>query len=205
MPVDHDRNVLFIHIPKTGGTSILTSLGLWQSQRSANLRTLFGDFGCVDLQHLTLSQAEQYLTPTEFAQYYKFAFVRNPWDRAVSAALWQTKFPEEGIRDLRDYIDWSERVNRIGARRASDAHALPQSAFVTTRNGSVGVDHIGRFEDFARDLQRILGRFLTLSHPLPHKLRHEGRRHYREYFGGDLQRRAAALYAEDAARFGYAF
>jgi hypothetical protein len=205
VPVDHDRNLLFIHIPKTGGTTILTSLGLWQSQRSANLRTLFGDFGGIDLQHLTLSQAEQFLTPAEFAQYYKFSFVRNPWDRAVSAALWQGRFPDEGIRDLRDYIGWAERVNRIGARRAYDAHALPQSAFVTTPNGSVGVDHIGRFENFARDLQRILGRFVKLSHPLPQNLRRDDRRDYREFYGGDLQGRVAALYAEDVARFGYAF
>src|SRR5438477_12475659 len=99
MPVDHNRKLLFIHIPKTGGTTVLTLLGLWKKERSANLGTLFGDWGSFDLQHLTLFQAEQFLTCSEFASYFKFAFVRNPWDRAVSAAFWQTRFRDEGIRD----------------------------------------------------------------------------------------------------------
>ena len=86
MPVDHDRKLLFIHIPKTGGTTILTLLGLWNKQRAPDFQKLFGDFGPVDLQHLTLAQTAQFLTPLEFASYFRFAFVRNPWDRAVSAA-----------------------------------------------------------------------------------------------------------------------
>jgi hypothetical protein len=205
MPVDHDRKLLFIHIPKTGGTTILTLLDLWQKDRSANLQTLFGDFGGFDLQHLTLSQAEQYLTKGEFASYFKTAFVRNPWDRAVSAALWRTRFRDQGIRDLRDYIDWAERVNKDGPRHSSDVHALPQSTFVIGAGGRVGVACIGRFENFAHDVAAIMGRFLKVPDPLPHMLRHLERGPYRDYYRGDLEARTAILYAEDVKRFGYAF
>src|SRR5580698_2443457 len=165
MPVDHGRKLLFIHIPKTGGTTILTLLGLWKKERSPDFQTLFGDFGPLDLQHLTLFQAEQFLTPGEYASYFKFAFVRNPWDRAVSAALWQTRFADEGIRDLRDYIDWAERINGNGPRRPSDAHALPQFSFVTDAGGCPGIDFIGRFENYARDLGAILSRFMPVPDP----------------------------------------
>jgi hypothetical protein len=105
VPVDHDQKLLFIHVPKTGGTTILTLLGLWKEERSPDLHTLFGDLGPLDLQHLTVAQARQFLTPAEFAAYFKFAFVRNPWDRAVSAALWRARFRDEGVRDLRDHLD----------------------------------------------------------------------------------------------------
>jgi len=205
MPVDHDRKLLFIHIPKTGGSTILTLLGLWKKERSPSLQTLFGDFGAVDLQHLTLSQAEQFLTDAEFASYFKFAFVRNPWDRAVSAALWRTRFRDEGIRDLRDFIDWAEGVNRRGTLGPKDVHALPQSSFVTGADGRADVACIGRFENYARDLEAILGRFLKVPHPLPHKLQHAARGHYRDYYHGDLQRRVGRLYARDVERFGYSF
>ena len=205
MPVDHDRRLIFVHIPKTGGTSILNLLGLWQKHRSANLRTLFGEFGPFDLQHLTLSQLRQFLTEGEMTSYCKFAFVRNPWDRAVSGALWQARFSEMGIRDLRDYVDWAERVIGHGARRPSDAHAMPQSAFVVSADRSLGVDHLGRFEEYRTDLEAILGRFLTMSYQLPYKLQQTQRGHYRDYYHGDLQTRVAKLYAEDAQRFGYAF
>ena len=102
MPVDHHRKLLFIHIPKTGGTTISSLLGLRTKDRSASLQTLFGDFGSVALEHLTLSQTGQFLTAEEFSSYFKFAFVRNPWDRTVSSALWRTRLREDGIRDLQD-------------------------------------------------------------------------------------------------------
>jgi hypothetical protein len=205
MPVDHDQKLIFIHVPKTGGTTILTLLGLWKEERSANLQTLFGDLGLLDLQHLTVSQVRQFLTPAEFASYFKFAFVRNPWDRTVSAALWRARFRDEAIRDLRDYVDWAERVNKGGLRSPSDAHALPQSSFVIDEDGQPGVTCIGRFETYAQDLQAILDRFLKIGHPLPRKLQSPDRQHYRSYYDGDLKRRVAALYAEDVARFGYSF
>jgi chondroitin 4-sulfotransferase 11 len=203
MPVDHDRRLLFIHIPKTGGTSILTLLGLWKKARSPDLQILFGEFGAADLQHLTLAQAEQFLTPDEVATYFKFGFVRNPWDRAVSAALWQTRFSETGVRDLADFIDWAEAINRRGARSPSEVHALPQSAFL--RGNSGGLDCIGRFENYERDVRRILGRFISLPKDLPHKLERPGSLPYRDYYYGGFRERVAKLYAEDIARFGYTF
>jgi hypothetical protein len=205
MPVDHGRKLLFIHIPKTGGTTILSMLGLWKKERSPDLSTLFGDFGPFDLQHLTLSQARQFLTRAEWTSYFRFAFVRNPWDRAVSSALWRTRFRDEGIRDLRDYIDWAERVNRNGPRARSDVHALPQSAFVINDDGSPGVHCIGRFENYERDVQAILSPFLRVYRPLPHNLKHLDRGHYRDYYHGDLEGRTRRLYTQDVERFGYSF
>ncbi len=206
MPVDHRRRLLFIHIPKTGGTSILTLLGLWKKERSPSLETLFGDFGPADLQHLTLAQTEQFLTPQEFTLCFKFAFVRNPWDRAVSAAFWRTRFKEEGVRDLRDYIDWAERVNRASAPlNRSTVHALPQSAFLTAADGRTTVDRIGRFENFEQDAKEILARFVNIPPALPHKLQCIERREYRDHYTGDLADRTALLYAEDIGRFAYSF
>ncbi len=204
MPIDHERNLLFVHIPKTGGSTILSLLGLWRARRDADLQILFGDFGPYDLQHLTMAQLREFLTAAEISQFYSFAFVRNPWARAVSAALWRRRFEGEGVRDLRDYVEWAERVNRGGVRRKADCHALPQSAFVV-REGVVAVDFLGRFERFEADVAACLGRFMTLPAVLPHKLRNDAARHYREFYGGDLRARVGALYAEDVLRFGYEF
>jgi len=62
MPVDHVRRLLFIHIPKTGGTTISTLLGLRKLERSPSLELLFGDFGAVALENLgSISQDPQFL------------------------------------------------------------------------------------------------------------------------------------------------
>ena len=66
MPYYREQNWLFIHIPKTAGTSIS--------------QALFGsDFG-----HCTVDHYEIF-SPKRFHNYFKFAFVRNPWDRFLSA------------------------------------------------------------------------------------------------------------------------
>ena len=73
------------------------------------------------------------------------------------------------------------------------------------KDGPLTVGCIGRFENFACDLDAILGRFLKVPHPLPHKLQHLDRGHYRDYYSGGLEARVAKLYAQDAERFGYRF
>lgn len=205
MPVDHANRLLFVHIPKTGGTSVLTLLGLWAADRAPNFQTLFGDFGELDLQHMTLRQLRQFLTPAEYREYYKFSFVRNPWDRTVSSAFWHARFQEEGIRDLRDYVEFAERVNTQPDPRGHDVHALPQLAFLFNDAGQVGVDRIGRFENYEEDLRGILAPRIEINAPLPHKLRREDRRNYRDYYTGDLARRVKVLYLDDIVRFGYRF
>ncbi|MCC5796454.1 MAG: sulfotransferase family 2 domain-containing protein [Methylophaga sp.] len=59
---------IFIHVPKAAGTSLKTALNL-----------SFRDAG-----HLPLTYYE-HLHPEEYREFYKFAFVRNPWSRLLSA------------------------------------------------------------------------------------------------------------------------
>ena len=94
MPIHREHRLLFIHIPKTGGTSVeevLEIRGAWQEE---NLDACFGliqslsllrfGFGTNFLQHLTflelsvfLGDGLQGLTP--------FAVLRDPWTRLLSS------------------------------------------------------------------------------------------------------------------------
>src|SRR5258708_2253062 len=56
---------IFIHIPKPGGSSMAAAL--------------FGEAS----RHVPYFEYEQ-ANPRKFRQFFKFAFVRNPWDRLVS-------------------------------------------------------------------------------------------------------------------------
>ena len=68
--IDFDNyRCIFIHVPKTGGMSVRKTL-----------------FTKSDLYpHLTIRDYQSLLSEQEVGSYYKFAFVRNPWDRLVSA------------------------------------------------------------------------------------------------------------------------
>jgi hypothetical protein len=83
--ISHKHRFIFIHIPKTAGTSIEEALrdescqllpGEWDYRRAPH----------APLNHLTLQEVADcgILTPAQLKSYFKFCFVRNPWDRLVS-------------------------------------------------------------------------------------------------------------------------
>ena len=67
MYIDHNKKIVFIHIPRTGGSTIKDALGLYDKIYKKGLHHL----SAVDI-------------PDVCKDYFKFAFVRNHWDRFVS-------------------------------------------------------------------------------------------------------------------------
>jgi chondroitin 4-sulfotransferase 11 len=130
------------------------------------------------------------------------AFVRNPYDRLVSA--WANKSAEispklaalgfvEGMA-FADFLELAEE------HAAADHHLKPQCAFVM-RGERLAVDFIGRFERLDQDWQRLRAMFGLP--PLLHENRSRRARGFKGYYTGDLGRRAKAIYARDVALFGY--
>ena len=83
--ISHKHKFIFIHIPKTAGTSIEQAL------RDETCQLLPGEWAAgrglhAPLNHLTLQELVDYgiLTPAQLKSYFKFCFVRNPWDRLIS-------------------------------------------------------------------------------------------------------------------------
>src|SRR5690606_31345973 len=107
--ISHKLKIIFIHIPKCAGSSVkdyyFNKPKLdW---RQPNYELLYG--WCpkrrIHLQHATPKELiETELIPKEiWDSYFKFAFVRNPWDRAYSDYLWIQK--DRNVKgDFKDYI-----------------------------------------------------------------------------------------------------
>ena len=76
--IDHRSKLIFIHIARTGGTSIEASL-------------VGKDWWLVDpsSKHISAKQARDLYGKDIWEAYTKFSVVRNPWDRVVS--MWATK------------------------------------------------------------------------------------------------------------------
>ena len=99
MIISPGRGYIFVHIPKTGGTSMALAL----EGRAHRDDILIGDTpkalrrrGRVRKltargrlwKHSTLADIDGVLTPEEIAAMFCFCLVRNPWDRVVSYYHW---------------------------------------------------------------------------------------------------------------------
>lgn len=86
----HDKKLIYIHVPKTGGTSIENFLnGSIVDMNCFNANQLYGfdPSNACWLQHLPMSRIHRYCNQ-DLKSYFSFGFVRNPYDRAVSSWLW---------------------------------------------------------------------------------------------------------------------
>lgn len=169
MPFCSKRKIAFIHIPKTGGTSIEYCLGLtgkenfffdnWGLDRPGFIR---------EMGRLTSSPRIQYepqhydpglmsdLVPG-FDSYFTFTFVRNPYTRLLSEFHYDNRIHLEFTEDFDParFHDWS-----VGYLERIDwSHKEPQTTFTNHR-----LDFIGRFERLEEDFHELKAR-LSLFNP----------------------------------------
>jgi len=212
VPVSHDLRCIFVHVPRTGGTSIETALGLKGDWRIENTHSMFGRITSPDLkqrikstdylQHLTANELRSLLLH-EFQNYYRFAFVRNPWDRMVSIYCHMDphmKLEAEPGRPFTgtsfgEFLEWSENI--------TDAHLAPQYTYLYAANGACLLDFVGRFEQLDQDFGRICAH-LGVRLELP-RVNASVRADYRDYYNDTTRRLIERRYGEDVERFGYRF
>jgi hypothetical protein len=224
---------LFVHIPKTAGQSVeqvfLRLLGLTWETRAALLLRGNDDprLGPPRLAHLTAAEYVScgYLAPAEFASYFKFSFVRNPWDRIVS----EYKYRRHPVTiDFKTYL-----FKRLPAPGWSETyrHIVPQYDFLYDDSGRLLVDFVGRFERLQADFDTICSRIGIPPTPLPRanrslddarprsfrELRRRIRRaiwsregkhtfpHYTAYYDDESREYVGQLYRKDVQAFSYTF
>lgn len=213
MPVSHDLRCVFVHIPRTGGTSIEAALELLGDWRIEDTEKMFGlvtspelrdrIHGAPFLQHVGVDVLRA-LRPAEYATFFRFTFVRNPWDRMVSIYSrldphMVTSARTVGI-DLisRSFEGFVEQISEF-----SHVHLLPQCEFLASGTKDYGVDFVGRFERLAEDFDFVCKR-LGIHRTLPH--RNASRRDvYQKLYTPRSQRMVEQFYLNDIEEFGYRF
>ncbi|WP_111495784.1 sulfotransferase family 2 domain-containing protein [Marinobacter bohaiensis] len=194
-PYNKRHNCIFIHIPKVAGTSITEALGDRRAKRN----------------HLPWYV---YYTANRnfFENSYKFAFVRNPWDRAVSAYNYLVAGGNkvgdlnvsEQISNFESFDDFI--INGIGEGSYRN-HLLfiPQSEFVVNGEQELVVDFLGRFESLENDFRNVLGS-LGLRRELSNVNSSKRASDYKEYYKDERSIEVVReVYAQDVKMFSYEF
>ena len=212
--ISHRYKCIFVEVPKTGSSSIRAILGtpprphlnIWQlKQELESGWTRYGGMANRLLAcgyPLLPAKIRQRRGEDQFASYFKFGFVRNPWDRVVS--LYERR---EGMQ-LRNQMSFEKFVEWVNFSSCTSIHPVPhrnQLDWFVDPNGRVLMDFIGRFENLAADWQTIAHK-LGISQLLPHKKRNPGRtKPYAEYYTPTTRQIIAEKFRVDIEYFGYEF
>jgi hypothetical protein len=208
MLISESHGFLFVHVQKTAGTSVTQFLAPHALSPSAGrLNKIASDLGLVhDWRrnyfriHAPLRRAERVLPPDVFASLFKFAFVRNPWDRLVSWYVYVLR--DTGHRrhaQVRDSGSFAQFVQVELARpRRSQWWMLEQ------RSGDLGVDFVGRFERLEEDMAAICAHIGIPYQPLPRE-NVSKREPYQSYYTPELAELVRQRLAREIEAFGYAF
>ena len=205
--LSHEFRTIVVHVPKTGGQSVetvfLRKLGLSWEERARLLLRPNRDpaLGPPRLAHLYASEyvALGYVSPQDFARYFKFSIVRNPWARAVS----QFKFAYQ--RANMPFAEFVDAVVAGGGRLATQRHADTQHRYLYDGDGVCLVDRILRFETLAGDFGEVSQRIFGESLPLDRTNVSPDRTDYRRFHTPALADMIGGKYRVDVETFGYSF
>ncbi len=177
----------FVHINKTGGSSVERALG-------------------IRFQHKTARELREILGDERWGKAFTFAFVRNPWDRVVSHYAFRIKTNQTGLgTNTIGFDEWVTRVflDRDPAYLDKPKMFMPQVEWLADNKGAIDVDFVGRFERLQEDFEEICRR-LGKTASLPHTKR-SAREGYQTYYNDDTSRIVGDYFAEDLKQFGYEF
>jgi hypothetical protein len=191
-----DYHCIFIHVPKCAGQSIR--------------KTLFEN---LLPGHINVYTYQLIYPKRTYDSYFKFTFVRNPWDRLVSAYLFMksggahNKDRDWAERHLAAYSDFDSFIQQGLHRQEMLAwpHFRPQVNFLKDQFGKLGVDFIGRVENIEKDMAFIQEK-LNIHKELLFINRTQNKKpDYRSYYSPSTRDIVAEVYQEDIQTFGYQF
>lgn len=183
--IDHSRKLLFVHIARTGGTSIETAL-------------VGKDWWDIDPEskHISASQAKKIYGDEIWRDYKKFTVIRNPWDRVVS--MWATKWWHEASN-----IEVDCSLKTFIKKMKPHPHEVYGSLLYADVIDEP-LDFVLRFEDLQRDFSCMLRKVGVEDVMLPHV---EKRVHapYASMYGPEERELVADMFSLDLQRYPYDF
>lgn len=207
MIISHRHRFIFTAIPKTGTHSIRQALrnemgpdDLEQARLLVAKQFPFPELAKVGHGHISLQQIRPFLDENTFTSYFKFAFVRNPFDRFVSYCAFATSregtFERDPTAVMRHFLFTAPPLHHMVFQ--------PQHTFITDQDGNLLADHLGRVEDMQSSYDLIATRVGVKSARLE-QVNASRRGPYQQYYDQELIDGVTELYARDIELFGYQF
>jgi hypothetical protein len=216
MLLSHNYRFLFVHIAKTGGTSVRNALQKYRWRDPYYLAQFIAsklsglthhEAGIKIPRHAKVICAREMLPEEFFDSLFKFAFVRNPWDLQVSSFHHiRRERPHllQGINDFETFLRWKLDPQRPYQYHIDTSIEL-QSDYLVDLHGRLLIDYIGHYENLQEDFDHVCRSVGIRPFELPHKRRATDRSDYRGYYSDDSAELVADYFKRDIELLGYRF
>ncbi|MDB2686357.1 sulfotransferase family protein [Mariniblastus sp.] len=206
MILSHDKKFIFVHLYKTGGTSIRRCLEKYDAaykihhwaKSKLTAKPVFNS--PIAHKHATASTIRETVGADIFDQYFSFCFVRNPWAWQVSLYHYVLKKMRHEQHELfksfqcfDDYLAWR-----------CDGNVQLQKEYLVDGQDNQIVKFIGRMENFNQDFQEVCKTLQIDSPALPH-LNQSVSTSYREFYDSKSETMLAEAFREDIELLDYEF
>lgn len=184
-------NHIFIHIPKTGGSSVDEALKY-------------------PFQHKTAREKRREIGHRRWSEVFSFSIVRNPWDRLVSFYAFERSVRESILYENPvGFSEWASTLFKDGDFSVYEEgkyrrYLANQHDWLYDETGNLLVNHVMRFENLQEDFRRVAQRLGKGHVALPHNNKSQ-REDYRAYYTAETKPLVADFYGKDIETFGYTF
>lgn len=186
-------DVIFVHIPKTAGTSIRFAYDFNKPNPQKGIR-----------KHYTSKEIITSIGREKWDSAFKFTIVRDPWERLYSFYLFQLRKKRIEIDDFKLFVLDVIKPMLDEPNFTGRPNIFPQVDWLMDENDALKFDFIGRFENLESDF-KILSGSLNIETQLIHKNKSGDPETYKGYYDEELKEFVAHYYKKDIEAFGYSF
>jgi hypothetical protein len=201
--ISHKYKCIFIHIPRTAGTAIekwICGDDWWYIEK--------------ETKHLLASQAKK-IYQEYWDSYFKFSFVRNPWDRMVSCLGAYEDFFKISCKEFLNIDGYKKEFgypitieNDYRFSKKNDIQLEKhQEHSVYLNILDENLDFIGKFESLRKDTEFIKKR-LKIEKDFPFTVKDGASKRkdkYQDYYDDKARRDVEELFRKDIKKFRYRF
>lgn len=205
--ISYRHRFIFFAVPKTGTHSVRRALRMHLGPEDLEQVGLYGarrfpfpELAAIRHGHLSAREIAPVIGADLFGEFFKFAFVRNPYARFVSYCAFMGResgrFEHEPMRFMKHIVKNVRPVDHVLYR--------PQSSLLVNAQGELAMDFIGRSETMQFSWDEVCAR-IGLPATILDTVNTSSHGDYRQYYDEELRDLVGTLYRSDLDLFNYEF
>ncbi len=223
--ISHDNEFIFVHIPKTAGTSINEALTREPTITSQKIKRKLKHLPSLINpnqpthpklitpkveKHAKAIKIKQKVGNTLWDNYFTFSFIRNPWDLMVSSYKWWLQkahmWPHlaQDIKYIKNMDGFKTFLKSPYGTNMINEHQGTIMDWLTDEKDTVIVDYVGKFETLEKDFRKICKK-LAINEPALPRINVTNRYDYRNYYDYESRQWITERFSKTIEQFGYTF